>query len=284
MSILENVFLLWWTVSVSDQKTRTVHARIQIVLPGVQATIQSETGKRWVERVLSITAQVDWIDNFQYGFAWQTFGVLREGKTSLCSQCPIQFGHLLRTPGESQPEWDPALLFRKIDFGLMYQQFCMVASITNFFDKKLYLPSAALPFSCLTNGKIQSVSNCFFLTEFVQENTFILQWAGGRQHLGMRDGKRRKFHRWKLDMIIPGIHTSHYLPGFWSDSDALLWSWHIENAFLGEHLSPGIFYNVNITTLEASTTLSIGSLSKSSLTPVSILLSPYNQALFWHLH
>ena len=104
----------------------------------------------------------------------------------------------------------------------MYQQFCMVASITNFFDKKLYLPSAALPFSCLTNGKIQSVSNCFFLTEFVQENTFILQWAGGRQHLGMRDGKRRKFHRWKLDMIIPGIHTSHYLPGFWSDSDALV--------------------------------------------------------------
>lgn len=146
----------------------------------------------------------------------------------------------------------------------MYQQFFMVASITNFFDKKLYLPSAALPFSCLTYGKIQSVSNCFFLTEFVQENTFTLQWAEGRQHLGMRDGKRRKFHRWKLDMIIPGIHTSHHPPGFWGDSDALLWSWHIENAFLGEHLSPGLFYHVNITALEASTTLSIGSLSKSS--------------------
>lgn len=146
----------------------------------------------------------------------------------------------------------------------MYQQFCMAASITNFFDKKLYLPSATLPFSCLTYGKIQSVSNCFFLTEFVQENTFTLQWAGGRQHLGMRDGKRRKFHRWKLDMIIPGVHTSHHLPGFWGDSGALLWPRHVENAFLGEHLSPGLFHNVNITTLEASTTLSIGILSKSS--------------------
>ena len=99
MSVLENVFLLWWTVFVSDQKIRTVHARTQIVLPGVQATIQSETGKRWVERVLSITAQLDWIDNvFQYGFAWQTFGVLREGKTSLGSQCPIHFGHLPKNP------------------------------------------------------------------------------------------------------------------------------------------------------------------------------------------
>lgn len=60
------------------------------------------------------------------------------------------------------------------------------------------------------------------------------------------------------------VHTSHHLPGFWGDSGALLWPRHRENAFLGEHLSPGLFHNVNITTLEASTTLSIGSLSKSS--------------------
>lgn len=109
---------------------------------------------------------------FQYGFAWQTFGVLREGKTSLCSQCQIHFGHLPKTPLEN-PNRNETLHFRKIDFCSMHQQFCMVASITNFSDKKRYLPSAALSFFCLTCGKIQSVSSCSFLTEFVQENTFI---------------------------------------------------------------------------------------------------------------
>lgn len=81
---------------------------IQIVLPGVQATIQSETGKRWVE-VLSITAQLDWIDNvFQYGFAWQTFGVLREEK-QVCVLNVNSFWPLAKNPGESQAEWDSAL-------------------------------------------------------------------------------------------------------------------------------------------------------------------------------
>lgn len=44
----------------------------------------------------------------------------------------------LRPPGESEQEWDPSVQFRKIDFCLMYEQFCMVASITNFFNEKLH--------------------------------------------------------------------------------------------------------------------------------------------------
>lgn len=203
---------------------------------------------------------------FQYGFAWQTFGVLREGKTNLCSQCQIHFGHLPKTPLEN-PNRNETLHFRKIDFCSMHQQFCMVASITNFSDKKRYLPSAALSFFCLTCGKIQLVSNCSFFDWICPRKYFnILQWAEGRQHFGMRDGKRRKFHKWKLDVTIPWAHASHYyyLHCFWADSFVHLWPRHIENAFLGEHLSHGLFYNLNITTLEASTTLSTGSLSKSS--------------------
>lgn len=202
---------------------------------------------------------------FQYGFAWQTFGVLREGKTSLCSQCQIHFGHLPKTPLEN-PNRNETLHFRKIDFCSMHQQFCMVASITNFSDKKRYLPSAALFFSCLTCGKIQSVSNCSFLTEFVQENTFISFSEQKEDSILGWEMARGGNHKWKLGVTIPWAHASHYyyLHCFWADSFVHLWPWHIENAFLGEHLSHGLFYNLNITTLEASTTLSTGSLSKSS--------------------
>lgn len=121
---------------------------------------------------------------------------LREGKNrhSYTYVLKVKFilATCLRPPGESQQRWDSALLVRKIDFCSMYQQFYMVASSTNLFDNKLKLPSTTLPLSCLTQGKIQLVFNYSFLTEVVQENIFTLQWARGRENLGMRDGEELK--------------------------------------------------------------------------------------------
>lgn len=122
----------------------------------------------------------------------------------------------------------------------MHQQFCMVAFITNFLDKNLY---QALCFLSLAKPmeKFNQFSLAPFLTEFVQENIFTLQWAGGRKHLGMRDGEELNEHGKRRptggNYMWPLLGFTPIFTDMASGVSCFvqLWSQDIGNAFLGKH-------------------------------------------------
>ena len=167
----------------------------------------------------------------------------------------------------------------------MYQQFCMAASITNFSDKKLYLPSAALPFSCLTCGKIQSVSNCSFLTEFVQENTSIpfseqkedsiLGWEMAREEIPQVEVRRDHSLGSRQSLLLPTLLLGWFVCPFVTPTyrKCILRRAFIPWAFLQSqyHNPGGLNYLINRKFEQVFPT-------PSSL---SILLYPQKQALFW---
>lgn len=156
----------------------------------------------------------------------------------------------------------------------------MVASITSFFDKKIKKTLfTALPFSCLTYGKIQSVFNCSFLIEFVQGN--ILPFSEQEEDSIWGWGWQEEVHSWKLDVAIPWAHICHYLPGFWGNSFVQLWSQHRENAFPGEPLSHVLFYSLGTAALEPHLPSQQDVWASLPDPFFTTLLSAHNQMLFW---